>query len=77
MSNKELAIQLLNNVPPYKLGYVVSYLQGLTADEDADDLFCESLMQDYDGSEHSHDTISLDTFAQELGLNPSELRGRA
>lgn len=38
MSNKELAMQLLNNVPPYKMGYVVAYLQGITADEDAADL---------------------------------------
>lgn len=77
MSNKELALKLLNNVPPYKLGYVISYLQGITADEETDDLFCEHLMQDYDSSPETHETIGLDDLAQQLGLNPRDLRGRA
>lgn len=38
MSYKELAIQLINNMPDYKLGYAIAYLQGLVADESADDL---------------------------------------
>lgn len=76
MSNKELAIKLLDSVPAYKLGYVISYLQGITADEEADDFFCESLMQNYDKSTDAHDTISLDDFAKELGFNPSDLRGQ-
>ena len=33
MSYKELAIQLINNMPDYKLGYAIAYLQGLVADE--------------------------------------------
>ena len=43
MSEKELAIRLLENVPAYKLGYVIAYLQGITADEAMDDAFCENL----------------------------------
>ena len=35
MSEKEFAMQLINNLPDYKLGYVIAYLQGLTADEAA------------------------------------------
>ena len=31
MSEKEIAMNLLENVPSYKLGYVIAYLQGLTA----------------------------------------------
>lgn len=34
MSDRERAIQLLNAVPDYKIGYVVAYLQGVTAGED-------------------------------------------
>ena len=34
MSNREKAMALLENVPDYKMGYVVAYLQGLTADEE-------------------------------------------
>lgn len=36
MSDRERIIQLLDEVPAYKLGYVLAYVQGLTADEDAD-----------------------------------------
>ena len=33
MSNREKCAALLDSVPEYKLGYVLAYLQGLTADE--------------------------------------------
>lgn len=33
MSNREKCAVLLDSVPEYKLGYVLAYLQGLTADE--------------------------------------------
>lgn len=33
MSNKEKCVALLDSVPEYKMGYVLAYLQGLTADE--------------------------------------------
>lgn len=79
MSNKELAIHLLDNVPPYKLGYVISYLQGITADEVADDEYCENLMRCYDSdkSTEAHETIELDDFANELGFSPEALRKQA
>lgn len=47
MSNKEMAIQLLENVPDYKMGYVLAYIQGIAADEVADDIFCERMLQNY------------------------------
>ena len=34
MSEKDKIIQLLDYVPEYKLGYVLAYVQGITADED-------------------------------------------
>ena len=34
MSNRDKCAALLDSVPEYKLGYVLAYLQGLTADED-------------------------------------------
>ena len=44
MSNKERAVQLIEELPEYKAGYVVAYLQGLlAADEAEDDAFCEGL----------------------------------
>ncbi len=39
MSNKEQIITLLDNIPDYKMGYVLAYVQGIAADEEADDIF--------------------------------------
>lgn len=36
MSNKERVVSLLNEVPEYKLEYVIDYLQGLIAGEVCD-----------------------------------------
>lgn len=47
MSNKEKVIQLLDNVPGYKMGYVLAYIQGITADEEADDIFCQNMIDSY------------------------------
>lgn len=47
MSNKEKIISLLDAVPEYKMGYVLAYVQGITADEEADDLFCERMIESY------------------------------
>ncbi len=47
MSDKEKVIQLLDKVPDYKIGYVLAYVQGITADEEADDKICDILLQDY------------------------------
>ena len=35
MSDREKAIKLLEAVPDYKIEYVIAYLQGITAGEDA------------------------------------------
>ena len=43
MSNKEKIVQLLDIVPDYKMGYVLAYVQGITADEEADDIFCKKM----------------------------------
>ena len=48
MSNKEMCIKLLDSVPEYKLGYVLAYIQGITADEEADDIFCQRMLENYD-----------------------------
>lgn len=47
MSNKEQIVKLLDQVPDYKMGYILAYVQGITADEEADDLFCERMVENY------------------------------
>ena len=38
---------MLDYVPEYKLGYVLAYVQGITADEDSDDEYCRKLYEEY------------------------------
>jgi hypothetical protein len=71
MSNREMCVKLLDSVPDYKMGYVLAYLQGLTADEQEDDAFCEKLYQDYlnDPDPHKHDAVAIEDLAKDLGVN--------
>ena len=48
MGAREKIIALLDQVPEYKMGYVLAYVQGLTVDEDADNLFCQKMLEDYE-----------------------------
>lgn len=70
MSNKERIIQLLDNVPEYKMGYVLAYLQGITADEEADDLFCKKMVDDYinDPDPEKDKSYTLEECKKEWGL---------
>ena len=74
MSNKELAIQLINNTPEYKLGFVVAYLQGLNADEAFDDVFCEQLLAEYESSEDKGDFVSFDEAMKMCGVDINEIQ---
>lgn len=74
MSDKERAAALLEYVPPYKMGYVLAYLQGLIADEEADEAFCEKMYQEYLNDPNKGDPVPLDDIVKEMGLSPDELR---
>ena len=73
MSEKERASILLDLVPEYKMGYVIAYLQGLTADEDADDAFCMEMYQDYLRDPERGDLVSLEEALKECGVSVDEL----
>ena len=70
MSNREKIIALLDSVPEYKMGYVLAYVQGITADEEADDLFCERMLETYenDPDPEKDKGYSLDECKREWGL---------
>lgn len=66
MSNKEQIIQLLENIPDYKMGYVLAYVQGVAADEEADDFFCERMMENYENAPaEEKEMIPLDECMKE------------
>ena len=62
MSNRDQAISLIDKVPDYKMGYAVAFLQGLVVDEEADELFCQNMVQDYinDPDPNKHDSITME-----------------
>lgn len=68
MSNRELCVKLLESVPDYKIGYVLAYIQGLTADEDADDAFCEKLVDEYENDPEKDVSYTLEDCKKEWGL---------
>ena len=70
MSNREMVINLLDRVPDYKLGYILAYVQGLTADEEADDAFCEKPADDYrnDPDPEKDKAYTLEECKREWGL---------
>lgn len=71
MSNKELVVKLLDSVPEYKMGYVLAYVQGITADEEADNIFCQQIMESYlnDPDSEKNTTYTLEECKKEWELD--------
>lgn len=70
MSNRERAIELLNQVPEYKMGYVLAYIQGITADEEADDIFCQRMVENYKNApEEDKENVPLEECLKAWGLD--------
>lgn len=71
MSNKEKVVQLLDSVPEYKMGYVLAYIQGITADEEIDDLFCQKMVEDYQNDPDPDKDLeyTLEECKKEWGLD--------
>ncbi len=51
-----------------KIGYVLAYVQGLTADEDADDAFCQQLYERYQNDPEKDEAFTLEECKREWGL---------
>lgn len=73
MSEREQAASLLDAVPEYKMAYVIGYLQGLVADEAADDAFCLKMYQDYLNDPEHGNFVSFEDALKECGVSPDEL----
>lgn len=69
MSEREKLAQLIDNIPDYKIGYVLAYVEGITAEEQADNDFCEALYQDYMNSSDKDESYSLDDCKKEWGID--------
>lgn len=69
MSDREKIRVLLDSVPDYKIGYVLAYIQGLTADEEEDDRFCGQIYQDYLNDPEKDEFYTLEECKKEWGLD--------
>lgn len=78
MSNKEMALNLLNSFNKSQLANIVTMLKTVKSitDEAADDAFCEKMYQNYlnDPDPHKHDTVSFDETLKECGLTRKDLQ---
>lgn len=68
MSTRELCAKLMDNVPDYKIGYLLAYLQGLVADEPDDDAFCNQLLKQYEAAPEKDQSFRLEDCKREWGL---------
>lgn len=70
MNNRERIIKLLDVIPDYKIGYVLAYVQGVAADEEADDLFCQRMVENYENApDEDKEGIPLEECMKEWGLD--------
>ena len=71
MSEREQAKQVIDCLPDYKLGFILSWLKKVQVDDEIeDDLFCEQLVEAYlnDPDPHKHDSITLEELAAREGI---------
>lgn len=74
MSDREQLVQMVAAIPDYKIGYALAYVQGLVADEEADEAFCENMYREYLNDPDRGNPVPLDDVVKELGMSPDELR---
>ncbi len=71
MSEKEQIIKLLDTFPDYKIGAILTFIQGMKFDEDLEeDAYCKRLLEKYlkDPSDDKHDTVTIEEFAESEGV---------
>ena len=65
---------MINKIPESQIGYVLAYLQGLTAYEAADDAFCQKIIEDYENDPDKGDLMSFEEVCQQCGVDPDAVR---
>lgn len=70
MSNKDKILEIIDQIPDYKLSYLIPFLRGFQMDDDIeDDLYCEKLYQQYlKLPDEEKETVSFENAVKELGV---------
>ena len=51
-----------------EIGYVLDYVQGVAADEEADDIFCQRMVENYENSpDDEKESVPLEECLKEWG----------
>ena len=72
MSEREKVHQIIDQIPDYKIGQLLVFLQGMKLDDEIeDDLFFDNLINEYLKNERpdKHETITLEEFAASEGVS--------
>ena len=71
MSEKELAKQIIDQLPEYKISNLLLFLKGIQFDDELeDDFYCERLVEDYlnNTDPEKHESITLEELAIREGI---------
>lgn len=74
MGDKDIAKQIIDTLPDYKVSKILYLLKGIQIDNEIeDDMFCERLAEQY-LNESEHDTIPFEDALREAGLTINDLQ---
>lgn len=74
MSEREMAKQIIDQLPEYKIKKIFYLLKGIQIDDEIEDeLFCENLAEQYLNTQ-DHEVISFEDAIMEAGLNMNDLQ---
>lgn len=71
MSDRELAKQIIDKLPEYKISYILLFLKGMQFDDEIeDDLYCEKLVEDYlnNTDPEKEESITLEELCAREGV---------
>ena len=74
MSNRELAKQIIDQLPEYKIAKILYLLKGIQIDDEIEDeLFCEGLAENY-LQDSDHEVIPFEDAIKEAGFTISDIQ---
>lgn len=74
MSERELAKQIIDQLPEHKMTKILYLLKGIQIDDEIEDeLFCENLAEKY-LRDSDHEVISFEDAIKEAGLTMDDLQ---
>lgn len=71
MSNREIAKNIIDSLPDYKMSAIVYFLKGMQYDDELEDeMFCKRMAEEYleDDSPDKHESVTIEDLAEELGV---------